>query len=68
MIEHDDIMQFDIFLLRPFENIFRKIKYLYKIIIFTNGTKEYYYRIFEIIAPNLEYIKFRLYRKNSITR
>ena len=45
MIEHDDIMQFDMFLLRPFENIFRKIKNLYVIIIFTNGTKEYYYRI-----------------------
>ena len=69
MIEQNDIMQFGMFLLRPYANMFfEKLKNLYEIIIFTNGTKEYCDRILEIIDPKVEYIKFRLYRKHSITK
>jgi CTD small phosphatase-like protein 2 len=69
MIEQNDIMQLGMFLLRPYAKMFfEKLKKLYEIIIFTNGTKEYCDRILEIIDPNLEYIKFRLYRKHSINK
>ena len=69
MIEQNDIMQLGMFLLRPYAKMFfEKLKKLYEIIIFTNGTKEYCDRILEIIDPNFEYIKFRLYRKHSINK
>ena len=68
MIEND-IIQLGMFLLRPYTKLFfEKLKTLYEIIIFTNGTKEYCDRILDYIDPNQEYIKFRLYRKHSINK
>ena len=69
MIDQNDIMQIGMFLLRPYTKLFfEKLKDLYEIIIFTNGTKEYCDRILELIDPKQEYIKFRLYRKHSISK
>ena len=69
MIDHDDMIQFGMFLLRPYTKyFFEKLKKLYEIIIFTNGTKEYCDSILALIDPNQEYIKFRLYRKHSINK
>ena len=69
MIDQNDIMQIGMFLLRPYAKLFfEKLKDLYEIIIFTNGTKEYCDRILELIDPKQEYIKFRLYRKHSISK
>ena len=69
MIDQNDILQLGMFLLRPYTKLFfEKLKDLYEIIIFTNGTKEYCDRILELIDPKQEYIKFRLYRKHSISK
>ena len=69
MIEQNDITQLGMFLLRPYTKyFFEKLKDLYEIIIFTNGTEEYCDRILDLIDPNQEYIKFRLYRKHTIRK
>jgi len=69
MIEQNDLNQLGMFLLRPYTKyFFEKLKNLYEIIIFTNGIKEYCDKILSLIDPNLEYIKFRLFRKHSISK
>ena len=69
MIEQNDLSQLGMFLLRPYTKyFFDKLKNLYEIIIFTNGIKEYCDKILSLIDPNLEYIKFRLFRKHSISK
>jgi len=69
MIEQNDLSQLGMFLLRPYiKYFFDKLKNLYEIIIFTNGIKEYCDKILSLIDPNLEYIKFRLFRKHSISK
>ena len=69
MIEQNDLNQLGMFLLRPYTKyFFEKLKNLYEIIIFTNGIKEYCDKILSLIDPNLEYIKFRLFRKHSIIK
>ena len=69
MIEQNDIINLGMFLLRPYTKLFfEKLKDFYEIIIFTNGTKEYCDRILDLIDPNIEFIKFRLYRKHSINK
>lgn len=69
MIEQNDLNQLGMFLLRPYTKyFFENLKNLYEIIIFTNGIKEYCDKILSLIDPNLEYIKFRLFRKHSISK
>ena len=69
MMEQNDISKVGMFLLRPFTKYFiEKLKDLYEIIIFTNGTKIYCDRIIDLIDPRRENIKYRLYRSHSINK
>ena len=69
MLEQNDLNELGMFMLRPYTKyFFEKLKNLYEIIIFTNGIKEYCDKILSLIDPNLEFIKFRLFRKHSISK
>jgi len=69
MIEQNDISKIGMFLLRPYAKYFiEKLKDLYEIIIFTNGTKIYCDRIIDLIDPERKNIKYRLYRSHSINK
>ena len=68
-MEQNDISKVGMFLLRPYAKYFiEKLKDLYEIIIFTNGTKLYCDRIIDLIDPKRENIKYRLYRSHSINK
>jgi Dullard-like phosphatase family protein len=69
LMEQNDISKVGMFLLRPYAKYFiEKLKDLYEIIIFTNGTKLYCDRIIDLIDPKRENIKYRLYRSHSINK
>ena len=69
MMEQNDLSKVGMFLLRPYAKYFiEKLKDLYEIIIFTNGTKIYCDKIIDLIDPKRENIKYRLYRSHSINK